>query len=340
MIDLRSDTLTKPTKGMLAAMMDAEVGDDVYQEDPTVNQLEEKISEIFEVDAALYCPSGTMTNQIAIRLNTRPQDEVLCHKYSHVYLYEAGGMASNSLAQVKLLEGKRGIITPSEIEDNLSPDDVHAAPSSLVCLENTMNKGGGSIYSLESVREISALCKKKDLKLHLDGARIFNALVASGDNASDWGKLFDTISICLSKGLGAPVGSLLLSSKENIKRARKIRKSFGGGMRQAGYLAAAGIYALENNVARLSEDHKRAKTLGEHLERCNFVESILPVETNIVIFSLREDISTSQFLDQLRSKNINASPFSKKEIRFVTHLDFSDDMLDETLLALDSLDFN
>ena len=321
-------------------MMDAEVGDDVYEEDPTVNQLEEKISEIFGVEAALYCPSGTMTNQIAIRLNTRPQDEVLCHKYSHVYLYEAGGMASNSLAQVKLLEGERGIITSHEIEANLSPDDVHAAPSSLVCLENTMNKGGGSIYSLSNVKEISTLCREKNINLHLDGARIFNALVASGDNASDWGKLFDTISICLSKGLGAPVGSLLLSSKENIKRARKIRKSFGGGMRQAGYLAAAGIYALENNIARLSEDHKRAKTLGEHLQGCSFVESILPVETNIVIFSLREDISTSQFLDQLRSKNINASPFSKKEIRFVTHLDFSDDMLDETLVALDSLDFN
>jgi threonine aldolase len=275
-----------------------------------------------------------MANQIAIRLNTRPQDEVICHKYAHVYIYEAGGIASNSHASVKLLEAERGILTAKIIDENLSADDVHAAPSSLVCLENTMNKGGGSIYTKENVREISDLCRAHNLKLHLDGARLFNAMVATNDDPKDWGPLFDTISICLSKGLGAPVGSLLLSTSENIKHARKIRKSFGGGMRQAGYLAAAGIFALDNNIERLSEDHRRAKEIEKMLEKCSFVESVLPVETNIVIFSLEKEISTVDFLRLLNEKNIKASPFSSHEIRFVTHLDFDDAMLDETVTVL------
>jgi threonine aldolase len=334
MIDLRSDTLTKPSKEMLEAMMAAKVGDDVYQEDPTVNELEEKAAKILNMEAALYCPSGTMTNQIAIRLSTKPQDEVICHKYAHVYLYEAGGIASNSHASVKLLDGDRGILTSKIIEENISADDVHAAPSALVCLENTMNKGGGSIYTLDNAREISDFCKASGLKLHLDGARLFNAMIATNDDAKNWGPLFDTISICLSKGLGAPVGSLLLSSQENIKHARKIRKSFGGGMRQAGYLAAAGIYALDNNIERLSEDHRRATEIGKILESCSFVESVLPVETNIVIFRLLEGMSTVDFINSLSEKNIKASPFSNREIRFVTHLDFDDAMLYETVKVL------
>jgi len=338
-IDLRSDTITKPTKPMLEAMMNAEVGDDVYGEDPTVNALEEKAAKVLGMEAAMFCPSGTMTNQVAIRLNTQPQDEVICHKHAHVYLYEGGGIASNSHATVKLLEGDRGILSATDIEDHINEDDVHAPPSKLVCLENTMNKGGGSIYPFETIHEISELCRRKGMKLHLDGARLFNALVASNDSAERWGPEFDTISICLSKGLGAPVGSLLLSSNEGIKKARKIRKSFGGGMRQAGYIAAAGIYALENNVSRLSEDHKRAKAIGEALINCSYAESIMPVETNIVIFKLRKDITTDHFIAKLEEHNIKASPFSKEDIRFVTHLDFTDDMLEETINVLGKVSF-
>jgi len=336
-IDLRSDTVTKPTREMLEAMMSAEVGDDVYGEDPTVNRLEEKAAALLGMEAAMYCPSGTMTNQVAIRLLTQPQDEVICHKHAHVYLYEGGGIASNSHATVKLLEGERGILSAKDIEDHINPDDVHAPPSKLVCLENTMNKGGGSIYPFETVEEISRLCKSRGIHIHLDGARLFNALVATDDNPNRWGSHFDTISICLSKGLGAPVGSLLLSSGEGIKKARKIRKSFGGGMRQAGYLAAAGIYALDHNIKRLAEDHQRAKEIGKVLEGCSFAESVMPVETNIVIFKLRKGITTKEFLNKLAEKNIKASPFSNEDIRFVTHLDFNDDMLDVTLKNIKAL---
>ena len=327
-LDLRSDTLTKPSIGMREAMYAAPLGDDVFGEDPTVNALEEKIATLFGKEAALFCPSGTMTNQIAIRLHTGPQKEVICHQYSHIYLYEGGGIMANSMASVKLLTGDLGKITASQVAESINPDDVHAPETSLVSLENTMNKGGGSIYTLDEVRPIQALCQEKGLKLHLDGARLFNALVETGDAPADWGNLFDTISICLSKGLGCPIGSVLLGSKADIKRARKVRKVFGGGMRQAGFLAAAGIYALDHQVERLKEDHSRARTLGEFLVKAPHVVEVLPVATNIVIARL-EGITPEAYLQQLAAQGIKGVTFGKDLVRFVTHLDFGDDHLEE-----------
>jgi len=327
-LDLRSDTLTKPSVGMREAMYAAPLGDDVFGEDPTVNVLEEKIASLFGKEAALFCPSGTMTNQIAIRLHTGPQKEVICHQHSHIYLYEGGGIMANSMASVKLLTGDLGKITASQVAESINPDDVHAPETTLVSLENTMNKGGGSIYTLDEVRPIQALCQEKGLKLHLDGARLFNALVETGDAPAEWGKLFDTISICLSKGLGCPIGSVLLGSKADIKRARKVRKVFGGGMRQAGFLAAAGIYALDHQVARLKEDHRRARSLGEFLMKASYVAEVLPIATNIVIARL-EGISPEAYLQELSSKGIKGVKFGKDLIRFVTHLDFGDDHLEE-----------
>ncbi|SIN65088.1 threonine aldolase family protein [Algoriphagus halophilus] len=327
-IDLRSDTVTKPTKGMKEAMFSAPVGDDVFGEDPTVSALEEKIASLFGMEAAIFCPSGTMTNQIAIRLHTRIQTEVICHKYSHIYLYEGGGIMSNSLASVKLLEGNLGKITASQVAASINPDDIHAPETTMVSLENTMNKGGGSIYELEEVIPIKKVCEEYGLKLHLDGARLFNALVETGDNPKEWGAQFDTISICLSKGLGCPVGSLLLGSKTDIKRARKVRKVMGGGMRQAGFLAAAGIYALDHQVARLKEDHARAKALGEMLLKKSFVPEVLPVATNIAIARL-DGITPEFFLEKLGEKHIKAVKFGPDLVRFVTHHDFGDDHLEE-----------
>ena len=327
-LDLRSDTLTKPSVGMREAMYAAPLGDDVFGEDPTVNALEEKIANLFGKEAALFCPSGTMTNQIAIRLHTGPQKEVICHQHSHIYLYEGGGIMANSMASVKLLTGNLGKITASQVAESINPDDVHAPETTLVSLENAMNKGGGSIYALDEVRPIQALCQEKGLKLHLDGARLFNALVETGDAPAEWGELFDTISICLSKGLGCPIGSVLLGSKADIKRARKVRKVFGGGMRQAGFLAAAGIYALDHQVARLKEDHRRARSLGELLMKASYVVEVLPVATNIVIARL-EGISPEAYLQELSSKGIKGVKFGKDLVRFVTHLDFGDDHLEE-----------
>ncbi|MCH7398765.1 beta-eliminating lyase-related protein [Belliella sp. DSM 107340] len=326
-IDLRSDTLTKPTEGMLQAMWAAEIGDDVFGEDPTVNTLEEKLAGMFGMEAGLFCPSGTMTNQIAIRLHTGLQTEVICHKYSHIYLYEGGGIMSNSHASVKLLDGKYGKISPQDILDSINPDDVHAAETTLISLENTMNKGGGSIYTLEEIKPIKSICDQHGLKLHLDGARLFNALVETNESPKDWGAMFDTISICLSKGLGCPVGSVLLGTKAEIKRARKVRKSFGGGMRQAGFLAAAAIYALEHHVDRLKEDHTRARELGKMLEGHALISEVFPVMTNIVIAKL-SGISPTDMLQKLEEKGIKAVKFGKDQIRFVTHLDFNDEMLE------------
>lgn len=328
LIDLRSDTLTRPTPGMKEAMFAAPVGDDVFGEDPTVNVLEEKIAKLFGMEAALFCPSGTMTNQIAIRLHTRPQTEVICHKYSHIYLYEGGGIMANSHASVKLLEGDLGKITAAQIAESINPDDVHAPETTLVSLENTMNKGGGSIYTLEEIKPIHALCKEKGIKLHLDGARLFNALVETGESPADWGAQFDSISICLSKGLGCPIGSVLLGSKADMKRARKVRKVFGGGMRQVGFLAAAGIYALDNHVNRLKEDHVRARTLGEILSKLPVVSEIFPVATNIVIARL-EGTTPEEFMKKLAEQNIKSVKFGKDLVRFVTHLDFGDEHLEE-----------
>ena len=328
LLDLRSDTLTLPTAGMKEAMFAAPLGDDVFGEDPTVNALETKIAALFGMEAALFCPSGTMTNQIAIRVHTGPQKEVICHQYSHIYLYEGGGIMANSMASVKLLTGNLGKITASQVAESINPDDVHAPETSLVSLENTMNKGGGSIYTLEEIKPIHALCREKGLKLHLDGARLFNALVETGESPADWGAHFDTISICLSKGLGCPIGSVLLGTKADIKRAKKVRKGFGGGMRQAGFLAAAGIYALDHQVERLKEDHHRARVLGQFLIQAPHVAEVLPVATNIVIARL-EGISPEAYLQELTQKGIKGVKFGKDLVRFVTHLDFGDDHLEE-----------
>ena len=287
-IDLRSDTLTQPTAGMRDAMFSAPLGDDVFGEDPTVNTLETKIAVLFGMEAALFCPSGTMTNQIAIRLHTGPQKEVICHQYSHIYLYEGGGIMANSMASVKLLTGDLGKITASQVAESINPDDVHAPETTLVSLENTMNKGGGSIYTLDEIAPIHALCKEKGIKLHLDGARLFNALVETGESPADWGAQFDTISICLSKGLGCPIGSVLLGTKVDIKRAKKVRKVFGGGMRQAGFLAAAGIYALDHQVERLKEDHHRARVLGQFLVQAPHVAEVPVSYTHLTLPTNRE----------------------------------------------------
>ncbi len=334
MIELRSDTFTKPTKQMLEAMMAAEVGDDVFGDDPTVNKLEEKMAHIFGMEAAVFCPSGTMANQIGIRVHTQPQDEVICDKHSHVYLYEGGGMASNSGVTPALLDGDRGRITAAQVADAIKPDDVHAPVSRLVSLENTMNKGGGSCYGFNEIRKIKNLCDDKGLALHLDGARLYNALAETKETPAQYGKVFDTISICLSKGLGAPIGSVLLGSNVLIKKARRVRKVFGGGMRQAGYLAAAGIFALENNVERLKEDHQRAKALGDALLKAGFVSNVMPIDTNIVIFSV-DDVQKR--LAQLKAKGIQAVPFGSDQIRFVTHLDFTDEMLEQAIEVITSL---
>lgn len=324
---------------MLDAMMSAEVGDDVFDEDPTVHNLQMKAAIMFGKEAALFCPSGTMTNQIAVRIQTQPQDEIICDWRSHVYNYEAGGVAYNSLCSVKLLDGDRGRITAEEIEENIRPVDLHAPLTSLICLENTVNKGGGSYYEIDGIEPIRDLAAKYNLGMHLDGARIFNALAETGEEPTDVGVLFDTISICLSKGLGAPVGSLLIGSRKMITKAKRVRKVLGGAMRQAGYLAAAGIYALDHHIGRLKEDHKRAKELGNTLASLDYVEELLPVDTNIVIFRLPPQIFVNTFLDELASQGILATPFGKQEVRFVTHLDFTDEMLEESIKVLKSLTF-
>ena len=337
MIDLRSDTVTRPSREMLDAMFSAQVGDDVFGDDPTVNRLEEMAAAMFEKEAALFCPSGTMTNQIAINVHTRPGDEVICHRHAHIYYYEGGAMMRNSGVSVCLLDGPRGQITAPEVESHINPDDVHRPVTSLVEVENSMNKGGGTIYDRENLAGISAVCRKHGLKLHLDGARLFNALAVTGDKPGQYARLFDSVSICLSKGLGAPVGSLLIGDTPFIKRARRVRKTFGGGMRQAGYLAAAGIYALENNIGRLQCDNDKARHLGDTLSTLPFVETVIPVETNIVIFKLLKQHGAGAFLAKLQERDIHALPIDKETIRFVTHLDFSDAMLAEVETVLKSL---
>lgn len=332
-IDLRSDTVTKPTQPMLEAMMAASVGDDVYAEDPTVALLEERTAKLFSKDAGLFCPSGTMTNQIAIKCHTQPGDELIAESNSHIYHYEGGGIAFNSSVQARLIEGDRGRLNAGQIEEHINASYDWLAHTSLVCLENTVNKAGGSYYDLESIRQIKALCAEKQLPLHLDGARIFNAIVEAGYTASDIGKQFSSISVCLSKGLGAPVGSLLLGDAAFIKKARRLRKVLGGGMRQAGYLAAAGIYALDHHVERLKEDHQRAKQLGAALQEAAYVSEVMPVDTNVVIFKLL-GMTAAALEEKLRAMNIRVSVFGKQTIRLVTHLDFTDDMLTKTVDAL------
>lgn len=335
--DLRSDTITRPTPAMLQAMFAAPVGDDVFGEDPTVNALEEKTAQLFGLAAGLFCPSGTMTNQIAIKAHVEPLSEVICDYTAHIYQYEGGGIAANSGASVYLLHGERGKITPEMVRRGIRPNNIHYPLTKLVALENTSNKGGGSYYTLPEIAAIAEVCREHNLAFHLDGARVFNALVAAGEQPQPYGEYFDSISVCLSKGLGAPVGSVLLGSKVFIQKARRIRKVFGGGMRQAGFLAAAGIFALDNHLARLTDDHQKAKILAETLQTCSFVETIQPVDTNIVIFQLQPRLTEAQFLKELATQNILALDFGPQTIRLVTHLDFTDDMLEHTVKVLQNL---
>lgn len=338
MINLVSDTVTKPTPAMLQAMMQAEVGDDVFGQDPTVNALEAKAAEMFGKEAALFCPSGTMTNQIAIKVHTQPLDEVICDEYSHIYQYEVGGYAFNSGIGVNLIKGTNGKITAEQIAAVIKPVYDWLPISKLVVLENTCNKGGGSYYTLDEIRPIQQLCRDRGLSLHLDGARIFNALVETGESTQEVGKVFDSISICLSKGLGTPVGSLLIGSSAFVRQARRVRKAMGGGMRQAGFLAAAGIYALDHHVQRLKEDNDRAKLLGATLAKQAYVDNVRPVQSNIVIFDLKAPWTAETYLAFLARHGVAASAFGPQTVRFVTHLDVSSSMIDQVLEVISKVE--
>ena len=336
--DYRSDTVTRPTPGMLDAMHLAPLGDDVFGEDPSINALERQASDMFGMEAGLFCPSGTMTNQIAIKSHTQPGDEVICDYDSHIYQYEGGGIAFNAGCSVRLLSGDRGRITAAQVMEGINAvGDVHKAVSRLVSLENTANRGGGSCYDLSEIEEIRTVCDRHGLALHLDGARLFNALIANGDQPRDYGRLFDSISICLSKGLGAPVGSLLLGNVDFIKKARRIRKVFGGGMRQAGMLAAAGQYALEHQVNRLAEDHRHAITIAEAFAEKPFIESILPVETNIIIAEMRQPWKPQDLMEYLRPFNIEFFAISPRRFRLVLHLDITPAMVERTISLINDI---
>lgn len=329
MIDLISDTVTKPTAEMLAAMQSAAVGDDIFDEDPTVNALQEKVADMFKMEAALFCASGTMTNQIAIKVHTRPGDEVICHHYAHIYNYEGGGMMFNSGVSPKLVGTPDGLMTAQQVEAAINnPNDIHAARTQLVEAENTSNKGGGTVYQLDTLKAIGDVAKKHDLGYHLDGARLFNALAVTGDTPEAYGQTFDSISICLSKGLGCPVGSLLVGNRDFIREAKRIRKRFGGGWRQAGFLAAAGIYALDHHINRLTEDHEKAKVLGACLSAQSYIEQVNPVQTNIVIFTLREKHKEALFNDLLRQNGVRIISMGQGKLRMVTHLDVSMNEID------------
>ncbi len=337
MIDLRSDTFTKPSPAMLEAMLKAAVGDDVFREDLAVNQLESYAAALFGMESALFCPSGTMTNQIAIKCHTQPGNEVICEKLSHVYNYEGGGIAFNSGCQVRALEGNLGRLTASQVLEAINPDDVHKAPTALVCVENTANRGGGSCYEIADLEEIRTICLNNNIKYHLDGARIWNAMIAKGESPKQYGNLFDSISICLSKGLGAPVGSLLLGGETYINNARRVRKILGGGMRQAGYLAAAGMFALEHNIDRLKVDHDHATMLGNVLKNKDFVGEIYPIETNIIIFEVKGTYSAQSFSVFLKKHNILCIPISANQVRMVTHLDVSAAMVNELIGIIEKM---
>lgn len=337
MIDFRSDTVTRPGKAMLEAMLKAPVGDDVFGEDPTINELEAISASLFGMEAGLFCPSGTMTNQIAIKCHTQPGDEVICDRLSHIYQYEGGGIAFNSGASVRLVEGNRGRITAEQVLASINPDDVHKPVTTLVSLENTANRGGGSCYEFAEIQRIKEVCLQNNLLLHLDGARLFNALVAKNETARQYGEVFDSISICLSKGLGTPVGSVLLGPSVMIKKARRIRKIFGGGMRQAGILAAAGIYALENNIERLAIDHQNAKELAAEWKSKDFVGEILPVETNILIFEVSGRYTPQLLAEKLKENQIRVIAISPTQVRMVVHLDITREMVTQTKAIIASL---
>lgn len=334
-IDLRSDTVTRPTPKMMEAIINAEVGDDVYKEDPTANKLEQKLAEMFGMDAALFFPSGSMANQAAIKMHTQPGEQLIADKWAHVYNYEGGGVSFNSGISCKLIDGDRGMITAAQVEENINPPDFYHSPlTSLVCLENTTNKGGGACYDFSEIEKIREVCNKHNLGFHLDGARIWNALVAKKQDPKDFGSMFDTISVCLSKGLGTPLGSVLLGKSEIMTKAMRVRKVLGGGMRQIGFMAAAGIYALDNHIDRLAEDHKRASEIAEILSSQSYVESVEPTETNIVIFYLARGTSETRFMDYLLQKKIKISNMGQGKLRVVTHLDYTAEMHDRFLEIL------
>ena len=334
-IDLISDTVTKPTPKMLEAMMDAKVGDDVFKSDPTVNELQEKAAKMFGMEDALFFPSGTMANQTAIKLHTQPGDRLICDKYAHVYNYEGGGAAFNSGVTCKLIDGHRGMFSAEQLEEAVAGRaDIHVPYSRMVCIENTTNKGGGACWDFSELEKLQKIAKKNNLAFHLDGARLFNALVAKNESAEQYGHLFDTISICLSKGLGAPIGSILLGSKEHIAKALRIRKLLGGAMRQVGFLAAAGIYALDNHINRLEEDHQKAKEIGAVLSVASYVTKLEEIETNIVIFYVDEKIGADNFIKKMKENNILLTPMGAGRIRIVTHLDYSNEMHEVLLKAL------
>ncbi len=337
-INLISDTVTRPSQGMLDAMLSAKVGDDVFKEDPTVNALEKKAADLFGMEAALYCPSGTMTNQIALNLHTQPGAQVICDKWAHIYNFEGGGASFNSGLSCRLLDGDRGMFTAAQMVEAINPPDFYHSPlTALVAVENTTNKGGGACWDMNEMKAIKVACDQHGLPFHVDGARIFNALVAKRESAKAYGEMFDTISICLSKGLGAPVGSLLLGSKEMMNKALRIRKIFGGGMRQSGFLAAAGIYALDNNVDRLAEDHSKAQIIASVLSELPFIKKVEPVETNILIFEVQDNIEVTDFVAKLAAKGIRIIGMGQGKLRIVTHLDFTDDMLEVLLKELKGL---
>ena len=337
MIDFRSDTVTKPTREMREAMLDAEVGDDVFQEDPTINELEQYAADLFGMEAGIYCASGTQTNQIAINVHVQPGGEVITNEDSHVYKYEGGGIARNSGASVRLIRGNRGRLTLSDVQQWINPDDVHLPITQLVSLEDTSNRGGGAIYDFEEIKKISAFCRQNNLPLHLDGARVMNAMVENGIDFKEYGQQFDSISICLSKGLGAPVGSVLIGKKDFIKKSRRVRKVFGGGMRQAGIIAAGGLYALKNNVDRLKVDHDHAKQLESTLNDLSWVQEVVPVETNIVVAILNDASKRDEVIQKLEQKGIKIMAFGPEMLRFVTHLDISSADIDQTISELKAI---
>jgi len=340
MINLISDTVTKPSKAMLEAMMQAEVGDDVFKADPTVNKLQEKLAKMFGKEDALFFPSGSMANQVAIKLHTNPGEQMICDKWAHVYNFEGGGAAANSGVSSLLIDGDRGMFKASDLNGIINAsDNIHTAITTLVAIENTTNKGGGACWDFQEIEKLKKVCIENGLAFHLDGARLFNALVAKNETPKQYGELFDTISICLSKGLGAPVGSVLLGTKEHITKALRIRKLFGGAMRQVGYLAAAGLYALENNIERLTEDHKKATQIGNTLQNLNFVKSVEPIETNIIIFNLIASVDENEFIEKLKENNILISNMGQGKLRMVTHLDITEEMFQTIIKTLNMLKF-
>lgn len=323
-VDLRSDTVTVPTKKMLESMMDSKVGDDVYGEDPTVNLLQTKVASMFGKDVGMFFPSGTMANQTAIKLHTNPGEQIICDKYSHIYNYEGGGASFNSGVSFNLIDGDRGMFNSKQAADSINPKDFYHSPlSSLIAVENTTNKGGGACWDINELKKIQKVAKLNKLGMHLDGARIWNAMVFKEDNPLDIGGVFDTISVCLSKGLGCPIGSVLIGDNEIMSNALRIRKILGGGMRQAGYLASAGIFALDNNINRLSEDHLRAHEIGEVLGKSKYVKSVEKIETNIVIFELNKEINELSFIDKLNSLNIKLISMGSNKLRLVTHINYT-----------------